>query len=60
MFKSCILKFFVLGSTLSHLTDETNGSEMLLGGCRYEAFKFKFSNDDSCDKLRFDGFEDFY
>ena len=60
MFKNFILKFFMLGQTFSHLTDETNGSEMLIGGCRYEAFKFKFSNDDSCDKLRFDGFENFY
>ena len=50
----------MLGQTFSHLTDETDGSEMLIGGCKYEAFKFKFSNDDSCDKLRFDGFENFY
>ena len=57
MLNCFILKFFMLGRTFSHLTDETDGSEMLLGGCKYEAFKFKFSNDDSCDKLRFDGFE---
>ena len=47
----------MLGQAFCHLTEDSDGSEMLTGGCKYEAFRFKFSNDDSCDKLRLEIFK---
>ena len=58
MLKGLFLRFLILGQAFCHLTDDSEGSELLTGGCRYEAFKFKFRNDD-CDKLRFDRFKAF-
>ena len=55
MLAGLFLRFCMLGQAFCHLTDESEGSELLTGGCRYEAFKFKFRNED-CDKLRFDRF----
>ena len=56
MLEGLFLRFFMLGQAFCHLTDESEGSDLLTGGCRYEAFKFKFRNDD-CDKIRFDRFQ---
>ena len=59
MLKSLILRILLLSQAFCHLTDENDESEILAGGCKYEAFKFKFRNDNSCDKLRFGQFQVF-
>ena len=56
MLKGLFFRFLMLGQVFSHLTDESEGSDFLTGACRYEAFKFKFRNDD-CDKIRFERFQ---